>query len=239
MPRAASAGAVLKVAAVMIPAAAASQLGFLSLCRAMRRGSHGVSWSIAQSAMLCPFAAGMFFFGEYSTFWRVAGMVLLLASLIPLGRSQCGGEAEKSGRAFLIPAYHAIGLIGLQQTLTLLPNRIPGVGEAALSWRIPLYSLCGLGWIGAVIRFREFRCPGMVSLALLNGVLATAGQWTFYRALDLLVQCRAAGIAYPLAVGSSVALFFLYTELIRKERAGTFGIVGVLLAVVGMILLAF
>ena len=166
-------------------------------------------------------------------------MILLLASLVPLGRSQCGESAARGGRAFLIPAFLAFGLIGLQQTLTLLPNRIPGVDSAALSWRIPLYSLCGLGWIVAVIRFREFRIPGIALLALLNGALATVGQWTFYRALDLLVECDAAGIAYPLAVGSSVALFFLYTEWIRKERTGPAGMSGVLLAVLGMLLLAF
>ena len=238
-PSPAEVGMVAEIAAIMIPAAAASQLGFLALGRAMRHGSHGVSWSIAQSAMLCPFAAGMFLFGEEVSPLRVAGMILLLASLVPLGRSQCGESAARGGRAFLIPAFLAFGLIGLQQTLTLLPNRIPGVDSAALSWRIPLYSLCGLGWIVAVIRFREFRIPGIALLALLNGALATVGQWTFYRALDLLVECDAAGIAYPLAVGSSVALFFLYTEWIRKERTGPAGMFGVLLAVLGMLLLAF
>lgn len=239
MPRPAAVRAVLAVAAVMIPAAVAGQFGFLSLRSAMRHGSHGASWSIAQSAMLCPFAAGMIFFGERVTGIRIAGMMLLLSSLILLGRSQGGGSAANGRSGFSTPAFLAFGLIGLQQTLTLLPNRMPGVDPAALSWRIPLYSLCGLSWIAAVLRFREYRLAGVLPAALLNGALTAAGQWCFFRALDLLTPCGAAGIAYPLAVGSSIALFFLYTEWIRGERTGFVGRSGVLLAVFGMMFLAF
>ena len=239
VPRPASAGLVLAVAAIMIPAAAASQFGFLALGRAMRNGSHGVSWSIAQSAMVCPFAAGMLFFGESASLLRITGMLLLLAGLVPLGRSLHGGAGEGSNGRFPLPAFLAFGLIGLQQTLTLLPNRLPDVDEAALSWRIPLYSLCGLGWIFAVLKFREFGVRGILPLALLNGALAAAGQWTFFRSLDLLADCGAAGLAYPLAVGSSVALFFLYSIWFRRERPGLSGVAGVLLAVLGMIFLAF
>lgn len=239
-PRPAGLRAVLAVAAVMIPAAAAGQAGFLSLRSAMRRGSHGTSWSIAQSAMLCPFVAGMIFFGECVTWIRIAGMMLLLSSLILLGRSQCGSGAPDAQKGGAVSAFLAFGLLGLQQTLTLLPNRLPGVTEAALSWRIPLYSLFGLSWIVAVLRFREYRsAAGILMPALLNGALTAAGQWCFFRALDLLAPCGAAGIAYPLAVGSSIALFSLYTEWIRGERTGFVGKFGVLLAVLGMMFLAF
>ena len=72
-PGAAPLRELLTVAALMIPAGLLSQFGFLALCGAMRRGSHGVSWGIAQSAMLCPFAAGILLFGEAATPWRLAG----------------------------------------------------------------------------------------------------------------------------------------------------------------------
>ncbi|MBS1371762.1 MAG: hypothetical protein HPZ91_17595 [Lentisphaeria bacterium] len=238
-PQAAPAGAVSAVAAVMVPAGIAGQFGFLALRGAMRRGSHSVSWSIAQSAMLCPFAAGLALFGERATFWRIAGMALLLASLVPLSRSKCDGGEREGSRAFLRFAFFAFGLLGLQQTLTLLPNRLPGLDAEALSWRVPLLSFCGLGWIAAVIRRREFRAVGVLPLALLYGILVAAGQWMLFRALDILTQCGAAGIAYPLAVGSSIALFFLYSVLIRGERTGLAGTSGILLAVFGMVLLAF
>lgn len=238
-PAAAPVPQVLAVAAVMIPAGILGQLGFLSLRGAMRRGGHGASWGIAQSAMLCPFAAGILFFGERTSAARLAGMALLLAALVPLSR---GGRSANEGsgrRLFLGFAFLAFALLGMQQTLTLIPNRLPELGTAALSWRVPLLSLCGLGWFVAAFARRESGFRVMLPLALLYGVLAATGQWTMFRALDLLSGVNAAGIAYPLAVGGSVALFFLYSEWIRKERNGLTGAAGILLAVLGMFLLAF
>lgn len=238
-PAAAPVSEVLTVAAVMIPAGILGQFGFLALRGAMRRGGHGASWGIAQSAMLCPFAAGMLLFGERVSAARLAGMGMLLAALVPLSRGGRIPEKDSGHRVFLIFAFLAFVLLGGQQTLTLIPNRLPELGAAALSWRVPLLSLCGLGWFVAAFARRESGFRSVLPLALLYGALVAAGQWTMFRALDLLSGAGAAGIAYPLAVGGSVALFFLYSEWIRKERNGLIGAAGILLAVLGMFLLAF
>ena len=238
-PAAAPVPEVLTVAAVMIPAGILGQLGFLALRGAMRRGGHGASWGIAQSAMLCPFAAGMLFFGERVSAARLAGMGMLLAALVPLSRSGRGQTRDSGRRIFLFFAFLSFALLGAQQTLTLIPNRLPELGAAALSWRVPLLSLCGLGWFVAAFTRRESGFRVMLLPALCYGALAAAGQWTMFRALDLLSGAGAAGIAYPLAVGGSVALFFLYSEWIRKEKNGLVGAAGILLAVLGMFLLAF
>ncbi len=230
---------VLTIAAIMVPAGIMSQLGFLALREAMRRGGHGVSWGIAQSAMLCPFVGGVLFFGEPLSAWRAVGMALLLGALIPLASASRSSSVTGRRNAFLGFAFLAFALIGLQQTLTLIPNQLSEIGNAALSWRIPLFSLCGLGWfIPALVR-RESGFRSILPLALLYGALVAAGQWTVFRAIDLLSGVGAAGIAYPLAIGASLALFFLYSEWVRKEKNGFMGACGILLAVLGMILLAF
>ena len=238
-PGAAPLPELLTVAALMIPAGLLSQFGFLALCGAMRRGSHGVSWGIAQSAMLCPFAAGILLFGEAATPWRLAGMAILLGSLVPLGWPSCTERAAgRAHRIFLLFAFLAFLLLGAQQTLTLVPNRLPGLGPAALSWRIPLLSLGGLIWIVVVIRRRELGFRSVLPLALLYGVLVAAGQWTMFRAIDLLSHAGAAGVAYPVAIGGCIALFFLYAKWIRGEKTGVTGTAGILLAGLGILLLA-
>lgn len=238
-PAAAPVATVLTVAAVMIPAGILGQLGFLALCGAMRRGGHGVSWGIAQSAMLCPFAAGVLLFGEHASAARLAGIGLLTTALVPLSCANRGNGEADGRRSFLAFAFLAFALIGMQQVLTLIPNRLPESGAAALSWRVPLFSLCGLGWFAAAYLRREKGLRAILPLALLYGLLVAAGQLTMFRALDRLSEAGAAGIAYPLAVSVSVAFFSLYSVWLRKERTGLAGGVGILLAVFGMILLAF
>lgn len=238
-------------AALLIPAGIASQLGFLALREAMRRGNHAVSWSIAQSAMLCPFAAGMIFFGEPLQALRLLGMLILLGSLIPLSwppkPSATAASAEENTsaalpaakhRIFLIFALLAFALLGVQQTLTVVPGAVLPGDSPALSWRLPLLSLPGLGWLGAAIWKRERNFRSIIILAVEYGILTTVGQWVLFQALDRLTPEGAAGMAYPLAVGSCILLFFLYSVFIRKERCGKVGAAGIVAAAAGILILA-
>lgn len=238
-PGAAPLPELLTVAALMIPAGLLSQFGFLALCGAMRRGSHGVSWGLRSrpcSARLRPESccSGKPRRPGGSPAWRFCS-----GSLVPLGWPSCTERAAgRQHRIFLLFAFLAFLLLGAQQTLTLVPNRLPGLGPAALSWRIPLLSLGGLIWIVVVIRRREFGFRSVLPLALLYGVLVAAGQWTMFRAIDLLSHAGAAGVAYPVAIGGCIALFFLYAKWIRGEKTGVTGTAGILLAVLGILLLA-
>lgn len=235
-PAAIPAATAMTIAAVIIPAGILGQLGFWALCGAMRRGSHGVSWAIAQAAMLCPFAVELICFGEPATPVRLTGMSILIASLLPLALARTAAPTGDSPRSFPVFAFAAFALIGAQQVLTLIPNHLPGLTPAALTWRVPLLSLCGLGWFAAG-RTRSWR--KVWQPAVLYGILIAAGQWTLFRALDCLSAAGATAIAYPLAVGSSIVLFFLYSQWFRKEKTGLFGVAGILLASLAVILLAF
>lgn len=235
-PPAAIPAAAITIAAVILPAGILGQLGFWALCGAMRRGSHSVSWAIAQAAMLCPFAAGLICFGEPATPARLAGMGILVVSLLPLALSRSAAATGGKPQTFPGFAFAAFALIGAQQVLTLIPNHLPGLPAAALTWRVPLLSLCGLGWFAAGYGW-SWRKVWLS--AVLYGILVAAGQWTLFCALDHLSAAGATAIAYPLAVGSSIILFFVYSQWFRKEKTGLFGVAGISLAALGIILLAF
>lgn len=245
-PSAAPPREVLAVGAVMIPSAFAGQLGFLALREAMRRGSHGVGWCMAQSSMLLPFLAGWLCFGEHPGWCKITGMAMLTASLplLAAGRSANSGRAgDRSG--FVKFAFAAFFLIGVQQTLSLIPNRL-AVSPAALGWRVPLSSLCGLGWLFAALRDRasasgRVPAPWRSALrpALGYGAAVAAGQWAFFRALDVWSALGAAAAAYPLAIGGSIVLFSAYAGVIRKEHPGRAGWCGMVVAAAAVILLAF
>jgi hypothetical protein len=49
---------------MMLAAGMINAWGVLTLQRAMRRGHHGVTWAIGQSAMVVPFLVGVLVFGD-------------------------------------------------------------------------------------------------------------------------------------------------------------------------------
>ena len=75
-------------------AAGACNFLMLSLMRrAMTFGSSGAVWGITQSAMVCPFAMGMVFFGVAPTLPRLGGIVLILTGIVLFSRSRGGRGA--------------------------------------------------------------------------------------------------------------------------------------------------
>ncbi len=239
-PRNAPFREVLLVGVLMIPAGLMGQFGFWSMKKAMEHGPHGIGWCIVQSSMVCPFLAGILFFGDNPAIGRIAGMGLIAASLVPLsgqGAPESRGSSFSGSFPFLIAA--AFLLVGMQQTVSLLPNQFPSLSPEALSWRVPLVSLCGLGWLGPILfrktgmRFKEI---GGISLAY--ALLVFFGQLGIFRAIDALGKAHSSGTAYPTACGMSILIFFVYCFFKRHEKLSRRALAGIALNLAGMLLLA-
>ena len=238
-PAAAPACEILKVSGLMFPSALAGQLGFLALREAIKRGSLAISWCLAQAAMLWPFLSGTLFLGEPATPERIGGMAIVCIGLPLLAGTQKSvtPEGRRRNPYFLWFAFGAFALIGLQQTLSLIPNRLIQNPEA-LSWRVPVSSLAGLGWIFFCRRRSPAAWKDSLVPALGYGVLVACGQWTLFRAIDTLSGCAASGIAYPLAVGISIVLLTFYSGMILREKLSRLAATGIAVIICGIILLA-
>ena len=238
-PEAAPRNEILAVSGVMLPSGFAGLFGFLSMKKAMEYGYHGIGWCIVQSAMLCPFLAGMLWFGDRVTLWRTGGMVLLTASLILLGAARQREDAAGGGMGkFIRWISLAFVLVGIQQTLSMFPSKMSGLSGAALTWRVPLYSLTGVIWL-----FFLFAkgCPPMRPVwkpALVYGGFVCLGQICIYCAIDSLYEANSSGTAYPAACGTCIMLFFIYCMIFRKERLSAGGWAGLALCIAGMACLA-
>ncbi len=239
-PQGAPVREVLLVAALMFPAGLSGQVGFWTMKKALEHGPHGIGWCIVQSSMVCPFLAGVLFFGDSPSADRIAGMSLIASSLLPLSAQGVPAVREDScsGR-FLLLIFAAFLLVGLQQTLSLVPSQCPTLSAAALSWRVPLVSLVGLGWLGPVL-FRKtgVLCGEIGWISLLYALLVFLGQLGIYRAIDFLGKARSSGTAYPAACGMSILFFFVYCFFKRRERLSRRALAGIGLSMAGMFLLA-
>lgn len=232
---------VLLVAALMFPAGIMGQLGFWSMKKALEHGPHGIGWCIVQSSMICPFLAGVLFFGDSPSAGRIAGMCLIATSLLPLSAQGGQGDRENmlfSGR-FLLLIVAAFLLVGMQQTVSLLPNQCPALSAEALSWRVPLVSLVGFGWLGPIL-FRKtgIRFKEIGGISLVYSLLVFLGQLGIYRAIDALGRAHSSGTAYPAACGMSILIFFVYCFFKRHEKLSRRALAGIGLNLAGMFLLA-
>ena len=75
-------GEVLRLAGLIVPSAIMEVFAFLLLKYAMNRGSQGIAWCIAQSAMVISFLCSISFLHNPSTVTQWAGMGFALASLV-------------------------------------------------------------------------------------------------------------------------------------------------------------
>ena len=219
--------------ACALAAALFGQGGFLALYFAMRRGGHGVAWALAQSALAVPFLCGVLFFGNHPGTWPCCGLAIMLGAMALIGIGSADANAVKS-RIYLMLAFGAMLLNGVSQALTLVPGHL-GLSAEALTWRVPFYSLAGLGWwVALFVRREKFRLSW---LGVLYGIVVAAGQFLFYQASDCLERHNATALAYPIAVGTCILMMRLYSRLARKECFSRLEAVGLALLLAGIALL--
>lgn len=233
---------VLHLSIFMLPATIVEMVGFLLLKYAMARGSQGLAWSIAQSAMIFPFLGAIAFLNNHAGALKYAGVAVLLTGLILVGKSKQrkrDDEAETNGRkGYLSFAFGAFLLIGLGQFLRIIPGNI-GFSEAVLSWRLPLTAPCGMiFWTCYSLSTHTF-VPGKVwKIALSYGIIVALGQICFFYAVDAADLLGITSIVYPVAVGTSILLFSVYCVTFRKEKFSLCGWFGVVLITFGIALLS-
>lgn len=230
----------IAVCGIMAGAGISGILGFFALRNAMLCGHHGIAWCTAQAAMVCPFAAGSLIFHDRTAFSQYAGMGLLGTSLILLAAAKQTGKrtVENDKKRFCFRSISAFLLIGMQQTLSMLPLRFPWIGEDALTWRVPATVFCGILWVVPVLKTGEFHLKKSWKNALGYGFSAACGQLCVYQAIDRMHSAGSIGAVYPPACGICIAFFFLYCRLFRKEKSGFYGIAGVTVLILGILLFA-
>lgn len=232
-PVAAPAREVILTGGCALSAALFGQFGFLALYLAMRRGGHGVAWSLAQSSLLIPFLGGVIFFGNRPGVWSYIGLTAMLGAIALIGASSRNTDRTKS-RFYLLLALGAMLLNGVSQTLTLIPGHL-GLSLEALTWRVPLYSLAGLlWWVVLLVRREKYRFSW---LGVVYGIVVAGGQFLLYLAADGLEHWNAAGLAYPIAVGTCIFLMRIYSRIVRAERFTRLEAIGLALLLFGLVLM--
>lgn len=237
-PTAAPAAEVLRLSALMVPSAFLEVMAFLLLKLAMDRGSQGIAWCIAQSAMVISFLGSILFLGNPSSPLQWLGMALMLGSLALFGMArQADGKAVNDATFFRL-VFGAFAMVGVGQFLRLIPG-YAGFSPETLTWRLPLQAPVGMVFWSVVCLSKGFWRPGAVwRHSVPYGIVVALGQVCFYLATDAADKLRITSVVMPVSIGTCILFFTLWCRFFRGERLSRVGWVAVALNVAGIALLS-
>ena len=220
----------------------------LIMSYAMQRGPNGIIWAIIQSALIFPFLGGIIFFDVAVTWYRLSGMVLLLAALCFF--AFCKDNSVKSS-GWKIPAFICLAICAVQQNLTTAPAYFE---EArTVNSIVRTFSSAGGGLIAAILYLLFRNSPEYRSGIVSNFRNATLWKYIgglqffnlifaytlFYPGMNAMADHGLGGMCYPMMVGSCIAAFTLLSILVLKERFRLVQAVGLGLCVLGLAMLCF
>lgn len=233
------------LAAVIGLSGIASGFGMLLMTRSLALGHGGISWAISQSSLVVPFLAGVLGWGDRSGVAGWAGLALVLAMIVVLGRRQgatetMSADARVGRRAWVATVAAAFAALGVSQTLSSVPSRWAGWSDAP-GLRVALSAVGFLAVMLVLFLFAKDRRPGRLVplLALAHGVLGFLGQVAFFASLDRLAPLGLAAAAFPVSIGTTILSFALYSALVLRERFRALDIASLAAGSAGIVLLAF
>ena len=239
MPSAAPLDEILRLSVLILPSAIMELVAFLLLKLAMDRGSQGIAWCIAQSAMVVSFICSIIFLRNPSSIPQWIGMVLMLASLVLFGRDKQSSGKVGNDASFFRLVFISFALIGVAQFLRLIPG-YAGFSPETMTWRLPLQAPVGMIAWTAVCLAKGVWKPGKVwKHSLPYAIVVALGQICFYLATDAADKLLLTSIVMPVSIGTCILFFTLYCRFFRHERLSRGGWVAIAMDIIGIALLSW
>lgn len=216
--------------------------GLMMMGKAMKSGPNGIVWATVQSALVFPFIFGIVFFGVELTWMRLAGITLIVGSVIfyGLGKSDGAEHAARSHGNWYIPAFIALFLAGTNQCMANLPSYWPDAVNVNSIFRA-FASQCGtvVAWlVVSNIRILSLKIENgravIISVASLVAVSLVSSYLLLYNGLDMLAEAGAGAAGYPIIICSCIAGFFIYSAFVLNERTSRMQKIGFILGIVGI-----
>ncbi len=216
-------------------------VGYLFLQAAMRKGHHGATFAICQSALILPFAVGVIFWGSQATIFNFCGVGAVLLCLVCLGIAQGEGEhdtPESSRPIWFALAMTALLLTGAELILKEATSTWEGWADHA-NIRAPISLTAGMliYQVLALALKRYNRSMPFVE-AILMTALVVPSQLMIFMALDIFKANGLSGLGWPTAISTCIVGFSLYSIFVLREPLTRLRLLGISLGLAGVILVA-
>lgn len=223
----------------------ANYVTFLLMNRAMQCGHNGLTWAMVQSAFISPFLMGILFFNQLYSITRITGIVILLLSMLIMGFYGKNSSSNNCNKKHLWLLYTLGGFFaaGIGQCTANIPSYLLQENSATL---LTAFSRTGLGALGTFIAFlihgivnrKIYDWHNCIKPTLIMSFTTMLVLFFTFFALDILAANNAGSIAYPIIVGISITLFFIYNAIKLKEKLSIPALCGVIVCLIGIIVIA-
>jgi len=212
--------------------------GIISMILAMRRGHHGITWTITQSAMIIPFVASILIWGNAVSTKNYIGVFSILFTLVLLGSAKPDTADGKKDPVWAMLAVMSLLFLGVSQIFSTIPSRWEGWTDTS-GMRVFVFSASSCVVMTVVALIRKIKPEKkVVLLALCGSVLGFFCQIFFYKGMDLMSAAGFISIVYPLAVATCIVGFALYSRFALKEHFGWKEILGIGIGLAGIVLIS-
>jgi multidrug transporter EmrE-like cation transporter len=169
---------------------------------------------------------------------RWCGVGLILLAIILFSRVQSTSKHE--GRHWLLPTLGAFLCAGASQCCANFPSY---EHHAQVSCLYRLYwtqlGVFATFAIDSLLTRKKWRPQGtLLPVLILSAVNVVSLPFFFYRGLNIVAQCGSGSIGYPIAIGTSIAGFFMYSRMILRERINGISVTGLLAVLLGIIIIS-
>lgn len=229
-------GAILTLCILVFSAGVFNASAQFFVRRAMKKGNHAPIWAMMQCCMLFPFFAGIFLFGEKTSFLPASGIFLMICGIL----LPCIKGFRKV-KDYFLPAMTALLLFGLAQILYLVCSSVKTLSDPALL-RPGLVCFGNMAAWSILVKLEEKKwqfSKKVFLLAFLMAFVHAGGLFLFFKALDLLTQAGKGNIAVPLIMGANIGGFSLYGLLILRQKNSFVEVCSILAILAGLFLTAF
>ena len=222
----------------VLAAAILSVIGNFILQWSMKYCNSSVCWAIGQSSLIVPFLAITFIFREELVLFKGIGTLVILGGMVLLSISSKGEAKEGGNKSFLgvllaLLSFAAMGVAGAMLSATSYLSYEDTAGFRPVLFMIAGYITIAGGKIITKEKGFKFnrKALGIIIIYCLQGLLAQILQ---YAAMDKLKVVGMNGCFYPIAVGTCIALYSIWSIVLFREKTNRITILGTLAVLFGV-----
>lgn len=232
-----------KIYLIVFSAGVCNYLMLKLMNHAMVGGHNGAVWGITQSALIFPFAMGVISFDVKLTWFRLTGLFFILLAILFF--SMAKSRKTSSGFAWLKYTLGAFIFAGISQCFSNLPSYMHSVeiGNVRRTFFVQMGVLVAFVFNFCLDKKYLNKRNGQIKSCFAPAVLLAGTNiislfFFFYSGLNILAKLQAGSLGYPITMGSCIAIFFLYSCLILKEKTNRYSITAFISVIIGIVIIS-
>ena len=213
-------------------------LGHLLLFFNMKHFHKGASWAIAMSALIIPYSASTFIWGEQVTLSGICGCIIIIIGIIGLSIARKDSAGARKGNLWLLSSLANFVCYGLAQICMGVPSHWEHWLDSA-NLRSPLSALlCAVFMFIVMILNKQTGYRKTLVYGIVYSVIYLTALCLIFKTLDILSVFEMSKIFWPLGSGVCIFSFCIYSHIRFREKFSRLDVCSIIILLCGLILIS-